>query len=1109
MCHELRRSCGTQVYELLASKGRPLPRALGIALGEVVQVPTALSAGTPALFGGRAVDLRLPAPRRAGAKSYDTGELKMAGFPPQPERFVGRTGVMARASAALARGSKVPGVLLHGMPGGGKTACALELAYTHEHAFDRLVWFKAPDEGQDITGALTDFALTLERELPRFQMVHVLADEVRLAGFLPRLTELAERRRVLIVIDNVESLLTSGEQWRDARWGQVVGALCAHRGLGRVVFTTRRRPADVDGLRMEAVDALSLDEALLLARELPHLRDLIAGDLLGVEPDVARRLALGVLNIAQGHPKLLELADGQAGDPERLGELVRAGDQAWQQAGGLPGGFFGAGESQAAGEDYLGVLGAWTDTVADGLAPGLRTLFWFLCCVEEGDRIRPVVDRNWADLWARLGLDGQPPGPYEALAALAAQGLIAVRPETEESNESYGIHPGVAAAGRTRAGQDFRDVVDTKLGAYWAMIGQYAREREEEARTTGLVVRAGLAAAPYLMRREEWSTACSLLERAYHRNPSRATAAAVLPTLQAIAATGQIPSAGAVFAEALEMIDPAAAEIQMRAVRDAAVSRGDYRSASAASGRLVYTFRDSGRLAEALAVADQMIEYTRQAGLGPWSQLLDKVQRLQVLNEMGQAEQVLAEAERLRTYMQALPVVPDQPETVNPWNVRETLLSVGRDAARQLGLWDDALDLNAAIAASKQDRGAPASEIALTRFNDYGPLIRLGRIDNALVLLRDCRRAFENAHDIPNLGKVLCALAAVENNRGHGDAAIDLGQDALRYLYLAEDAISIAVGHHNLGSYLRRHAHQPAAALAHHLAAGLVAALAGIHGAEESARTTANDLRVAGADADPPGDVARLCRRVAGIPGVHLDRLLGALAPDPETAERALRDLVARVHDLAEAPPVTSRGNLAMWDPVIAAILAADGGDPRAAAALDAELGQYQDTASWRTLAAALRRLRAGETGPDLLAGLDDIDTAIVTRAVDARGGTIAIPVALWEAIGIGPLLGSVVAAAAGDAEAAGRERGPASDGRGAGVVGTGRRSDTHPRRRVRPGPNRPGRRSRAPSRNCECPGAHRRRVTESGGLGREPRFVSHKKKERTSWTPLWSCRGG
>ena len=134
-------------------------------------------------------------------------------------------------------------MLLHGMPGGGKTACALELAYTHEHVFDRLVWYKAPDEGMDITGALTDFALTLERELPGFQMIHVLADDAKLTAFAPKLTELVEQRRVLVVLDNLESLLSDGGQWRDERWGTVVTALCAHNGLGRVVLTSRRLPA--------------------------------------------------------------------------------------------------------------------------------------------------------------------------------------------------------------------------------------------------------------------------------------------------------------------------------------------------------------------------------------------------------------------------------------------------------------------------------------------------------------------------------------------------------------------------------------------------------------------------------------------------------------------------------------------------------------------------------------------------------------------------------------------------------------------------------------------------------------------------------------------------
>lgn len=82
---------------------------------------------------------------------------------------------------------------------------------------------RAPDEGQEIGAALADLALTLERDLPNFQMVHVLADKEQLTGFLPRLTELIEQRRALIVIDNIESLLTEDGRWRDASGGRAVG----------------------------------------------------------------------------------------------------------------------------------------------------------------------------------------------------------------------------------------------------------------------------------------------------------------------------------------------------------------------------------------------------------------------------------------------------------------------------------------------------------------------------------------------------------------------------------------------------------------------------------------------------------------------------------------------------------------------------------------------------------------------------------------------------------------------------------------------------------------------------------------------------------------------
>ena len=311
---------------------------------------------------------------------------------------------------------------------------------------------RLPTRARTSRAALADFALTLERELPGFQMVHVLADEEKLTAFLPPLTELAEQRRALIVIDNAESLLTEGGRWRDGRWGQVTGALCAHHGLGRLVVTSRRVPADAGGLRVLAVDALSADEALLLARELPHLNRLVRGQLPGVERFVSRRLALRVLTIAQGHPKLLELADGQAADPEKLAALVAAGDQAWQEQGGLPDGFFTAGHAPTSAGDHLHVLGAWTRTVADGLPPGERFLFWFLCCLEEADRERAVLDGNWADSVDQARPGRPAPALGQALTAIVTRGLTAVLPEANSKAESYAVHPGVAAAGRAQAG---------------------------------------------------------------------------------------------------------------------------------------------------------------------------------------------------------------------------------------------------------------------------------------------------------------------------------------------------------------------------------------------------------------------------------------------------------------------------------------------------------------------------------------------------------------------------------------------------------------------------------------------------------------------------------
>ena len=62
----------------------------------------------------------------------------------------------------------------------------------------------------------------------------------RISGtWLPQLTELLEQVPILLVLDNLESLLTASGQWRDERWGMLIAAILAPGGLSRVVLTSR------------------------------------------------------------------------------------------------------------------------------------------------------------------------------------------------------------------------------------------------------------------------------------------------------------------------------------------------------------------------------------------------------------------------------------------------------------------------------------------------------------------------------------------------------------------------------------------------------------------------------------------------------------------------------------------------------------------------------------------------------------------------------------------------------------------------------------------------------------------------------------------------------
>jgi hypothetical protein len=249
--------------------------------------------------------------------------------------------------------------------------------------------------------------------------------------------------------------------------------------------------------------------------------------------------------------------------------------------------------------------------------------------------------------------------------------------------------------------------------------------------------------------------------------------------------------------------------------------------------------------------------------------------------------------------MDALPLGSDADESVIPWSVRETLLNTGLQAALYTEQWGTALSLNGEIAKATLARGADKLEVAGTRFNDYGPLLGLRRYDEARALLLSCRAVFEAERHIEFLGKVYCALAALEDKTGGRAAAVRFEQVALGYKYHAGQPEACAVSHHNLANYLDRQGADPATILAHRLAAATILLQM------QSGQLQLAVYNLANADLPPaPPAFAEVIQRVEAIEGVGFRSLFERLprtAPDGDTAIAAVwQEVTEEKLELAE-----------------------------------------------------------------------------------------------------------------------------------------------------------------------------------------------------------------
>jgi tetratricopeptide (TPR) repeat protein len=895
---------GNVLYDRLLGRGQSADVAVARASATAAGLaPTAsrpaTSLCTVGVFGIRARGLELAAPLRQ--PRLDPAEQRMAYFPDEPERFVGRTDAMVAASAALAPGSARTAVLLHGMAGGGKTACAVELAYRHQDGFAAAAFWQAPARDDQWQGALADFANTMEIQLGDygFSMVGHIATTTALAAFLPRLRQMLGDQGILLVLDNLETLLDSAGAWRDPRWEALTGALTSHDGESRVILTSRIRPVGLPEPSVVTlpVHALSLDESVTLAQELPNLREL-----LHAEPGAARARAEAdikadrarvyrVLRVVQGHPKLLELADAAAADRGQLDAHLAAAEAAAR--GQELDVFFADGASALQPDQFLDILSGWTAMALAALPEPARLMAQFLAGLEDGDRQSFVIRPNWPGLWRRLGRPGDPPGAQSLLDTLTAAALAQAEMSRITIGASpgeaayYRVHSAVAAAIETTAGPDLRAAVDTELWAFWRSVLHLADE-EGSGRNTETVVRAGLGAVPYLLRLEEWDAAVGLLEEALGRDNSAAVTQQALPWLWRLASATETPRVTALLAQALGSADHGEAERLLHEVTQSAAASGDYRGAAASTTMLVNLLCEGGRLPEALKMVSQVDEYYRLGEAGPWSRLGARAQRLRILVYMGKYRQVLGESTVLLEQMAGLPLGRGEDERIHPPLVRELVLNSRYFAALAVQDWQQALDLSTEIQADLRQRGENADRIAEMRFNDATPLLALGRPAEADRVLAECQEAFEQQSNVRRLAALFAMRALAESQRERAEEALRLIQVALRLGYSCDNPDPRALGgmHHDLAFDLQAVGADAAEQWAHQLAAALIHRLAGmVNSPVMSLRLLADGPSSGQLDDFLNQPLASVIEVAERTEGVRLRALLAALQPDPAAVE--------------------------------------------------------------------------------------------------------------------------------------------------------------------------------------------------------------------------------
>jgi tetratricopeptide (TPR) repeat protein len=599
---------------------------------------------------------------------------------------------------------------------------------------------------------------------------------------------------------------------------------------------------------------LPTGEAGLYVRGHPQLRALLFSGEEGLA--LVRRL----LRICRGHPLILNRLAALAGDRAALTEALDAlAERGWRT---LPDLFAPAVSEQDREREraYLeDVAVGSVDFLIERLSAGARQLLWVVTLAneplaedliaavwsgqteEEGQVDRPrqlvqIADQLPAELRQKLAdmppeiramLERPPVAPVAPpvgplLAELTQAGLLTTTAQGPGDPIAYAFHElvrerieeWIKAHEAERGGRTAEQVWVVYGERYAAVFNQLQTAGREGARVAA--TEAGRRALTYVLRAGAYDRLGSFASALVTGTRDPTLLRGAIAELRAVA--DRVPAGKdrwrvrTYLADALRNSgrpDQALALYEQAATEAEAAE--NWAHVGWMSGNWALALRDVGQLDQAKATHLRSADAKKKAGLSRVDVIGSELEALRVDVMQGRAEAALPEIEarlgEVRGWWRrhrAGESVPEAPDPVDLGRALVSGLDIAEDANRQLERWAACIALLEEQEQAKREMGESRHEQYRTRYNQYWPLMRLGRLDDAQRAVEACLAVFREVNDLTNQARALYALADIWDERGDVTQAIALVRQALSICNRLPDPSDRAISHHNLAKYLEQ-----------------------------------------------------------------------------------------------------------------------------------------------------------------------------------------------------------------------------------------------------------------------------------------------------------------